>query len=139
MKRERSIQIERFIITTVLENPGEVTRLTAEAFGISRQAAHRHVQQLVAEKVLAARGATKNRTYTLLPLASIAESFSLETAPDEDQVWRSHVNDLITDVPDNVRAICQYGFTEMFNNVLDHSEGSTATITIEVNAANMPG
>lgn len=134
MKRERSTQIERFIFTTVLENPGKVTGLTAEAFGISRQAAHRHVRRLVDEKVLAAHGATRNRTYTLLPLASRTESFSLETAPDEDQVWRNHVDDLMTDIPDNVREICQYGFTEMFNNVLDHSEGSTASIGVKVTA-----
>jgi len=135
MKRERSTQIERFIVKTVLDNSGKVTGLTAEAFGISRQAAHRHVQRLVEEKVLAAEGATRNRTYTLLPLASRTEAFSLETAPDEDQVWRNHVAGLMTDIPDNVREICQYGFTEMFNNVLDHSEGSTVFISVEVNAA----
>lgn len=135
MKRTRSAKIERFIVTTVLENPDRVTRLTAEAFGISRQAAHRHVRRLVEEKVLAAHGVTRNRIYTLLPLSSMTETFPLETAPDEDQVWRNHVADLMSDIPDNVREICQYGFTEMFNNVLDHSEGTTASISVEVNAA----
>lgn len=135
MKRTRSRNIEDFIVNTVLENPGKVTRLTAAAFGISRQAAHRHVQRLVAEKMLAAQGATKSRTYTLLPLAFITETFPLETAPDEDQVWRSYVADLLVDIPDNVREICQHGFTEMFNNVLEHSEGAMATISVEVNRA----
>jgi len=135
MKRKRSTEIESFIVRTVLDNPSKVTRLTAEVFGISRQAAHRHVQRLVNEEVLAAHGVTRNRTYTLLPLASIRKTFPIETAPDEDQVWRHHVAGLMGDIPDNVREICQYGFTEMFNNVLDHSEGTTASISIEVNAA----
>ena len=135
MKRTRSTEIERFIIKTVLENPGKVSQLTAAAFGISRQAAHRHVKRLVEEKVLAAQGATRSRMYTLLPLASISETFPLQTAPSEDQVWRNYVSKLLSDMPDNVRDICQYGFTEMFNNVLDHSEGTTATIKAEVNAA----
>ncbi len=134
MKRTRSTEIERFIVNAVLEAPGKVTQLTAAAFGISRQAAHRHVKRLVAENVLAAHGATRSRTYTLLPLASITETFALENAPSEDQVWRIHVAGLLSDMPENVRDICQYGFTEMFNNVLDHSEGSSATIKVEVNA-----
>ena len=135
MKRTRSREIERFIVKTVLEAPGKVTQLTAAAFGISRQAAHRHVQRLVEEKVLAAQGATRNRIYTLLPLASVTETFLLKTAPSEDQVWRNHVAKLLSDIPDNVRHICHHGFTEMFNNVLDHSEGTTAMIEAEVNAA----
>ena len=135
MKRSRSTQIESFIVRTVLENPGKVTRSTAKKFGISRQAAHRHVQRLVEERVLAPHGETKSRTYTLLPLASIIETFPLEAAPDEDQVWRTYIADLLGGFPENIRTICQHGFTEMFNNVLDHSEGSTVTINIEVNAA----
>lgn len=43
--------------------------------------------------------------------------------------------DLLADAPSNVRDICQYGFTEMFNNVLDHSEGSSTRIKVDVNAA----
>lgn len=135
MKRTRSREIERFIVETVAEAPGQVTQRTAAAFGISRQAAHRHVQRLVETKVLAAQGATRSRTYTLLPLVSVSESFLLKTAPSEDRVWRNYVSKLLSDIPDNVRDICQYGFTEMFNNVLDHSEGTTATIKAEVNAA----
>jgi len=135
MKRTRTMEIERFIVKTVLDAPGKVTQLTAAAFGISRQAAHRHVQRLVETKVLAAQGATRNRIYTLLPLASVSETFPLKTAPSEDQVWRNHVAKLLSDIPDNVRHICHHGFTEMFNNVLDHSEGTTATIEAEVNAA----
>jgi anti-sigma regulatory factor (Ser/Thr protein kinase) len=135
MKRARSREIERFIVKTVLEAPGKVTQLTAATFGISRQAAHRHVQRLVETKVLAAQGATRNRIYTLLPLISVSETFPLKTAPSEDQVWRKHVSKLLSDIPDNVRHICHHGFTEMFNNVLDHSEGTTATIEAEVNAA----
>jgi anti-sigma regulatory factor (Ser/Thr protein kinase) len=135
MKRTRSTEIERFIVKTVLEAPGKVTQLTAAAFGISRQAAHRHVQRLVEEKVLAAQGVTRNRIYTLLPLVSVTETFPLKTAPSEDQVWRNYVSEHLSDIPENVRDICQYGFTEMFNNVLDHSEGTTATIKAEVTAA----
>jgi len=49
----------------------------------------------------------------------------------EDEVWRENVRPLLDDVPDSVLRICQYGFTEMLNNVVDHSEGTL--VAIEVN------
>jgi anti-sigma regulatory factor (Ser/Thr protein kinase) len=34
-------------------------------------------------------------------------------------------------LPENIMRICQYGFTEVFNNAIDHSEGRQALVKVE--------
>jgi anti-sigma regulatory factor (Ser/Thr protein kinase) len=53
----------------------------------------------------------------------------------EDQVWREDVAPVLGDMPDNVKDIWQYGFTEMFNNAIDHSNGKSIQVTISKTAA----
>lgn len=46
----------------------------------------------------------------------------------EDRVWDKLIKPHMQDLPPNVRSICFYGFTEMLNNAMDHSEGSSVRI-----------
>lgn len=39
-------------------------------------------------------------------------------------------------MPENVLDIWQYGFTEMFNNAIDHSGGKTISVNLEKTAVN---
>jgi anti-sigma regulatory factor (Ser/Thr protein kinase) len=44
---------------------------------------------------------------------------------------------LLDNLPDNVLSICQYGFTEMFNNAIDHSGGSSVWVSVERTSYNI--
>ncbi len=134
-KREKTRQIERYIAKRILDDSRGVTRATAEAFGISRQAAHRHIQGMIQEGLVAQDGVTKGREYHLLPLRSLDERFPLTDNPQEDIVWRQHVAALLSETPENVRSLCNYGFTEIFNNAVEHSEGQWVSINATVHAA----
>jgi len=52
-------------------------------------------------------------------------TFIFEITPDadEDKVWRQNIRPLLTGISENVLHICHYGFTEMLNNAIEHSEG----------------
>ena len=134
MQRERSQAIRDFIIENVTEQPGEITRVTAAKFGITRQAALRHIQNLVEEGLLEAMGTTRNRVYKLKPI--VQEHFQFPLAPEleEDVVWRNYIANLVVSLPKNVFDICHYGFSEIFNNVLDHSEGNRVTLSVLLTA-----
>ena len=41
----------------------------------------------------------------------------------EDIVWTQDIRPVLGDLPDNVLRLWQHGFTEMFNNAIDHSGG----------------
>ena len=129
MKRQHTTkEIRDFIIHNVEEHPSSITRVVLTEFGISRQSVNRHLQQLVREGLLAEEGSTRNKRYELKPL--IEDDFVIPITPglEEDKVWRQHLTPLLKVIKPNVVGICQYGFTEMFNNILEHSEATFAAV-----------
>ena len=62
------------------------------------------------------------------------ENIDVTKETSEDKIWNDYVVPLLGDEKENVRAICHYGFTEMFNNVIDHSRSEKATIWVVVDA-----
>jgi anti-sigma regulatory factor (Ser/Thr protein kinase) len=52
---------------------------------------------------------------------------------DEDVVWRYKILPNIHGLNKNIVDICQYGFTEILNNVIDHSLSDDAVISYEQN------
>lgn len=110
--------------------PDGLTAFVANAFHISRQAAHVHLSRLVSEGVLEATGQTRNRVYRL-PVRTLAE-FHLPINADwpEDRVWREKAAPIFTTLPANVSNIWHYAFTEMYNNAIDHSGGTEILVGI---------
>src|SRR5690606_10589015 len=50
---------------------------------------------------------------------------------EEDLLWERHVLPLMENLPTHVRQICHHGFTEMVNNAMDHSGGTTLRIIVQ--------
>lgn len=132
--KKRSQEIRNFIFQNVKQFPNDIAKRTAIEFSISRQAVNRHLNQLVDEQVLEADGVTMNRTYRLRTIGWKRE-YSLESQLAEDVVWRNDIEVLLDELPDNALDIWHYGFTEMFNNAIDHSEGSFVSVEVEKTAA----
>lgn len=134
--RARGEVVRQFILENVEKHSGQITTLTSEKFKISRQAAHRHVKNLVAEGALAPRGHTRNRTYQLTPLLEYQQYLPFGPGMNEDIAWSQHVEPIVGKFPENVVSMWQYCFTEMFNNAVDHSGAPGAFLTITKTAAN---
>lgn len=129
--RKRGEAIRRFILDNVENHSPDIVTFTAKKFNITRQAAIKHVQRLVEQgSVVIAGGNTKKRRYLLHRLAQWEIVISLEVKPEEDQIWRNEIGPKLGELPDNVRAIWHYGFTEMLNNAIDHSGGKQVVIHI---------
>lgn len=134
--RAKSEDIRKFILEHLEGHPHDVSKLTSEHFGITRQAVNKHIQRLCSEHAIVEAGKTRNRTYKLAALSKWDKRYELAPgALAEDVVWRDDIGKVIGDMPDNVLAIWHYGFTEMFNNALDHSSGTSIHIEISGNAA----
>lgn len=133
--RSRGEQIRRFIVSHVQEHPTDIAKFTAGHFGITRQAVNKHLQQLVEECALVSDGKTRNRAYRLYPLVQWLKEHELNDSLAEDIVWRSDVEPSLGMLPENVFEIWHYGFTEMFNNAIDHAKGSSVEVLLRKNAA----
>ncbi len=50
---------------------------------------------------------------------------------EEHEVWAALIVPALAGIPDNVRAICRYGFNEMFNNVVSHSDSREVVVHLD--------
>ncbi len=133
--RSRGATARKFIVGNVEKHPADVIKLAAEKLSLSRQAVHKHVQRLVEEGILSQQGQTRNKTYQLAPLAEWRKEYSLGSKITEDQIWRNDISPSLGRMPENVIGIWHYGFTEMFNNAIDHSQGTLIAVTFSKTAA----
>src|SRR6266513_2554260 len=120
--RERGEDVRRFIVENIEKHPRDIGPLTASHFKITRQAVSRHLHNLKAEGALTASGKTRNKTYRLCPLSEFQESYRIDGALEEHNVWLKDVKPFLGNMPHNVMDIWNYCLTEMFNNAIDHSE-----------------
>jgi anti-sigma regulatory factor (Ser/Thr protein kinase) len=131
-KTQREI-LKRFIIENVKEHPHDIVAITAGTFGISRQGVHVYIKKLIDENILISEGKTNGIKYEL---KEEEYDFAIEINENasEDEVWRTYVQPILPEIEKNIHDICYYAFTEMFNNVIDHSESDRAKISIRFNA-----
>lgn len=132
--RKRGEQIRKFIINNVDKHKSDIAKVTANKFKISRQAVNKHLIRLVNEESLVREGTTRSRKYFLRPVEKWDKSYDLHASLQEDVVWRNDIAPSLGHLPDNVFDIWHYGFTEMFNNAIDHSGGSRVIVALEKTA-----
>jgi anti-sigma regulatory factor (Ser/Thr protein kinase) len=129
--RIRGEEIRHFIVENVEKNPNDISKVTAEHFNITRQAVNKHLQRLTRELALAEVGKTRSRIYKLSPLLEWRKQYEITPDLAEDLVWTNDISSVIGKLPENVLDIWRYGFTEMFNNAIDHSGGSIIDVRIK--------
>lgn len=110
------------ILRSVADHPSDLVTHTANTFGMSRMGAHKHVARLVADGKLVKHGRAKGTHYELAKVAEAMDRVDITPETEDDAVWREVIEPRLQGVPGNIVSICHYGFTEMFNNVIDHSE-----------------
>lgn len=132
--RARGEDVRRFILDHVEKHPNDIAKVTAEHFHVTRQAVNKHLQRLTGEKSLSETGKTRSRTYKLAPIEEWRHAYELTKDLAEDIVWTEDIAPVLGKMPDNAVGIWHYGFTEMFNNALDHSGGSMIYVHIKKTA-----
>jgi len=119
-------------IIKYIENHGSTgSRELSAHFGISRQALNLHLRRLIDDGKLFRTGSTRNARYHLSVTAEIKRDFFSDfqvTGLDESRIYQrlSLSLNLPADLKADVESIAHYAFTEMLNNVIDHS-GSDKT------------
>lgn len=133
--RARGEDVRRFILDHVDKHPTDISKITAAHFDITRQAVNKHLQRLTTEQSIIESGHTRNRVYKLAPQLEWKQTYQIVPNLAEDVIWRNDVCKVLGNLPENVLNIWHYGFTEMFNNAIDHSDGLKIGIQIRKTAA----
>ncbi len=132
--RARGEDIRRFILEQVEKSTADLSKTTADKFKITRQAVNKHLQRLVTEGALSRSGKTRASQYRLAPLSEWRKDYEIKPGLAEDVVWTRDTKGVLGTLPDNVINIWHYGFTEIFNNAIDHSAGSSISVQIKKTA-----
>lgn len=125
-------EIRQFLLENIRNK--KLVAATVERFGVTRAAVYRHLKYLTQQNIIQHDNLAKGRTYRLVTeeykfFYNIADNLS------ESNVF---TKDILPHLPtkDNVRRIWEYGFTEMFNNAIDHSCGTKIIVFVWKNALN---
>ncbi|MBP9773296.1 MAG: DUF4325 domain-containing protein [Candidatus Peribacteraceae bacterium] len=132
MALSRRLDIGKFIVENIAEHPSDIVSVIVEKFAISRQRAHEYLRREVASGKIMKTGHTRATRYFLSTADEIRFQVDIEPGTAEDKIWTQFVRPKLINYPENVYKICQYGFTEMVNNAIDHSEGSRMYCTIKI-------
>jgi anti-sigma regulatory factor (Ser/Thr protein kinase) len=128
---KRTALIRMFVLGNVQQHPSDITARVSAQFNITRQAAQRHLRRMVEDGHLQMQGKARHCVYKPVQAMKIVAGLSLEGL-QEDLVWREHIEPLIAPLPKNIHEVLFYGFTEIMNNAIDHSEGRSASFHVVV-------
>jgi len=98
-------------------------------FEVSRQAIFKSLRTLINTGAVI-KSESEQCPYRLKPLNEKSAVIPVGPNTEENKVWNEFVTPLLDGLKDNIREICHYGFTEMFNNVIDHSKSQSADVRV---------
>lgn len=132
LKKEQRHEIKQFVLLNLRQHTKDIVKVTQEKYSLSRTAINKYMHELANEKQLSIKGNATRPEYLLEPVHKFEKTYLLENPLEEDRVRRQDIAELFTGVKKNVLDICHYGFTAIFNNAIDHSEGTKVTISITI-------
>ena len=129
--------VRRYIINNLSNHQKDIIKMVVRKFGLSRQAALRHMYVLVTDGKVTVNGKTKDRIYQLKPLVKKTFSFPITSNLTEDKLFNQTINPQLENLEKNILEICEFGFSEIMNNVLSYSESENCKIYFKKNVGNI--
>jgi predicted transcriptional regulator len=126
--RKRGEEVRNFIVSNVTLNPKRIVTFTSEHFGISRPAVHKHIKKLIGENIL-----IYGKSEYSLKSDRFIYKYKIDKNLSEDTVWETDIKKHFSHVSENVKQILIYGFMEIFNNAIEHSQGRNISVAINQN------
>jgi anti-sigma regulatory factor (Ser/Thr protein kinase) len=132
MYMKRSDDVQKFILGNVENHPRDIVAFLGAKFGFSRQRAHHYLAREVKYGHIIKTGRTRYTKYFLVGGKYIEFVENINPDLAEDKVWSKYVKPMVSSCSKNIYQICAYGFTEIFNNAIDHSNGTATFSEIEI-------
>ena len=126
---DRKKTIIQYMLQKIGEGREGLSHCVADACGIGTSTVHTYINELLQEGVITKSGRdqyklTVERSFFTLKRSQ--KQIESETVIYEDCLWPK-----IKDLPGNVQSIWSYAFSEMINNVIDHSGAENLWVVVE--------
>ncbi len=131
---EKKNSILTYILEQIKSGVSDISRIVSEKCEISRNTVNQYLQELVNDKKIEK---IKRNTYRLMSTtASYSLMRSLGELYSETQIYEKFLEPHLSECSKQARKIWAYGFSEMVNNVIDHSMAEKLEIVIIKNCIN---
>ncbi|GCL63962.1 ATP-binding protein [Pseudaquabacterium pictum] len=117
-----------WITEAALRWPTQLRMQVADRLGISPAGAGRLLQRLVALQWLHRGGTLRRPVYTPGAMRQVVRRYPL-AGLHEDTPWVQDFLPFFT-LPDHVAQLAQHAFTELLNNAIEHSGGTSVTVSM---------
>ena len=125
--KQKRDNIKRYILEKIKDGQNDIIKRTSSAFQISNNTVYRYIRELKRDNIISKRHGRYVLVGSNYLIVLSKEEISNDT---EDIIFQKHIEPLISDLPKNVYYMWYYCFTEMFNNVIDHSVFSRVSIYV---------
>lgn len=125
MKTTPSGAIRSFIIKHLPKHSHDIVHQAAESLRVTRTTVHRHLNRLLKEGDVIKTGTKKGCRYHLKREKNKTFTFSVTPELDEFGIWKEYFLDDFMPIKYNIRSICEYGFTEILNNAIEHAHAKS--------------
>ena len=115
-----SQQIKKFILDNLSHHEKDIIQAAINHFGISRQAIHKHMNNLISAKKVIAHGNTKGRYYQLMPMVNFSKTIDINNGTTQE-ILKNFVSIHLKSLPLNIQEIFEFSVGALLNNIFDHA------------------
>ena len=119
-----SNQIKKFILDNINHHKRDIIQTAIQRFGISRQAALKHMHFLIDQKQVVAHGKTRDRFYELKPYVNLSKTIDIDSEFSVQSILQKQIFPHFSSLSFNIREICEFSFSAILQNILDHSKAT---------------
>lgn len=131
MRVSQADAIRNYILENIFFHSVDIVAKTVQQFNVTRTTVHRHLAYLLEQGQIIKSGTTRNIKYALRTSIDRCLSYKIQGNLSEFDVLQQDFNDIFKKFSENIGDVCVYGFTEMFNNALEHSKGTMISVLTE--------
>ncbi len=128
MARLQSHALSLWITTAAVHHPHDLARHVAERTGVTRATANKALQRLVESNWLRREGTARRPHHRPGLLRQVVMQYPL-AGLQEDLPWSRDFAPFVT-LPAHVHRMVQHAFCELLNNAIDHSGGTSVTVSL---------
>lgn len=123
--------IRHYILEKISQEDKTLSKTVAEAFGISQNAVHNNIKELIEDGIIRR---LKRGEYELINYVHEYKLSRCAGDLDSDTfAYEAYFKQHIAGCASNIREIWSYTFSEMINNVMDHSQAENVQLLISQN------
>lgn len=126
--KEKKVSIVLYLLEKISKKASNISKHVSETFNVNQNTIHKYINELVADNIIKR---VKRGEYELVQNTYKYHLKRCNGDLDSDTyAYNACLKEHIKDLPKNVQTIWQYTFSEMINNVMDHSEAEEVFVVI---------